>query len=150
MKEFPDFIVPQHISDQYGLQAPRGLYASLDQVRLAYCIGADLAAIALCRSVTERHIRFHYASDVPYAKNSNKTKLTGKDNNLIEQVEKSFPFLRKFNLCKKVKEAHAILHIDEAVEEEDIQHRDRDRGLLDDWLRVLEEMTDKAPVAAAP
>ena len=93
-------------------------------------------------------VRFHYASDVPYARNSNKTKLTGKDNNLSEQVEKSFPFLRKFNLCKKVKEAHAILHIDEAVEEEDIQHRDR--GLLDDWLRVLEEMIDKAPVAAAP
>ena len=144
MKEFPDIIVPQHVLGQSELEAPRGLYATLAQIRLAYVIGADLAAISLCRSVTERLIRFHYAQGIPYAKDSRKTKLTGKDS-LIERVEQreAFSFLRHFNLSKRVKQAHAILHIDEGAD--DIRHRDRDGELVSGWLRVLQEMIDRAP-----
>jgi hypothetical protein len=143
-KEFPVIIVPQHISDGYGLEEPRGLYASLTQIRLAYMIGADLAAIALCRSVTERMIRFHYAFDVPNAKDSRKTKLTG-EGSLIEIVElrEDRPFLRCFNLTAKVKEAHRILHLDS--NSDDIPHRDRDRGLVTQWVIVLDEMIKHAP-----
>ena len=107
-------------------------------------IGAELAAIALCRSVTERMIRFHYAFDVPNAKDSRKTKLTG-EGSLIEIVEQreAFAFLRSFNLTAKVKEAHSILHLDS--NSDDIPHRDRDRGLVTQWVLVLDEMIKRAP-----
>jgi hypothetical protein len=143
IKEFPDFIVPQHVSDHYGVEAPHGLFAYLSQVRLAYIIGADLAAIALCRSVTELLIRSHYASDIPHASNSRKTKLGW----LIKQLQDrdETKFLRCFNLVKKVKEANDIIH--QAAT--DIEHRDRARGLLTEWVRVLEEMIDKAPASAS-
>ena len=143
IKEFPDFIVPQHVSDHYGVEAPHGLFAYLSQVRLAYIIGADLAAITLCRSVTELLIRSHYASDIPDAKNSRKTGLRW----LIEQLQDrdDFKFLRSFNLVAKVNEANDILH--QAAT--DIEHRDRARGLLTEWVRVLEEMIDKAPASAS-
>ena len=144
-KEFPVIIVPQHISDGYGLEEPRGLYASLTQIRLAYMIGADLAAIALCRSVTERLIRFHYAFELPNATDSRRTKLTGKGS-LIELVEQreTFAFLRNFNLAEKVREAHGILHLDKIGD--DIEHRNRDRGLVTEWVKVLVEMIKRAPL----
>jgi hypothetical protein len=143
IKEFPDFIVPQHVSDHYGVEAPHGLFAYLSQVRLAYIIGADLAAIALCRSVTELLIRSHYASDIPDASNSRGLGLRW----LIEQLQDrdDFKFLRSFNLVTKVNEANDILH--QAAT--DIEHRDRARGLLTEWVSVLEEMIDKAPASAS-
>jgi hypothetical protein len=143
IKEFPDFIVPQHVSDHYGVEAPHGLFAYLSQVRLAYIVGADLAAIALCRSVTELLIRSHYAGDIPDASNSRGPRLRW----LIEQLQDrdDFKFLRGFNLVAKVNEANDILH--QAAT--DIEHRDRARGLLTEWVRVLEEMIDKAPASAS-
>jgi hypothetical protein len=74
-KEFPVIIIPQHVSDKYSLDQPLGLFGYLTQIRLAFIIGADLAAIALCRATTELLIRFHYASNVPNASDSRKTKL---------------------------------------------------------------------------
>jgi hypothetical protein len=157
MKEFPYFIVPQHVSDHYGVEAPHGLFAYLSQVRLAYIIGADLAAIALCRSVTELLIRSHYASDIPDASDSIRGPRLGW---LIEQLQDrdDFKFLRSFNLVKMVNEANVILH----QAGTDIEHRDRARGLptewvrrdrarnlLTLWMRALEEMIDKAPASAS-
>jgi hypothetical protein len=146
IKEFPDFIVPQHVSDHYGVEAPHGLFAYLSQVRLAYIIGADLAAIALCRSVTELLIRYHYASGIPHASNSRKTGLKW----LIEQIQDrdDFKFLRCFNLVAKVDEANDIIH-QAATAIPIIEHRERARGLLTGWIRVLEEMIDKAPASAS-
>jgi hypothetical protein len=141
-KEFPVIVVPQHVSDKYGLEQPHGLYRYLTQVRLAYIIGADLAEIALCRSVTELLIRYHYASDIPGAENSRgkyATKLTW----LIKQVQdrQDLDFLRNFNLVEKVDAANDILHQPNTH----IEHRNRARGLATEWVRVLEEMIDHAP-----
>jgi len=142
-KEFPDFIVPQHVSDHYGVEAPHGLFACLSQVRLAYLIGADLAAIALCRSVTELLIRYHYAGDIAHATNSRKTGLRW----LIEQLQDrdDFKFLKNFSLVAKVDAANDILH--QAAT--DIEHRDPAWGLLAHWFKVLEEMIDRAPAPAS-
>ena len=84
--EFPVIVVPQHVSDRYGLDEPHGLYGLLTQVRLAYMSGANLAAIALCRSVTELLIRYHYASDIPNATISKGKGRTGLEW-LIQQVQ---------------------------------------------------------------
>jgi hypothetical protein len=58
-KDVPEIIVATHVSEQ------RRLLGYLDQIRLAYVVGADFAAIALCRSTTELLIRYHYASHIP-------------------------------------------------------------------------------------
>ena len=65
--QIPVIPVQKHLSDKYGLDEPRGLFGYLDQIRLAYVVGADLAAIALCRTTTELLVRYHYASHVPNA-----------------------------------------------------------------------------------
>lgn len=155
IKDFPDIIVPQHVSDHYGVEAPHGLFAYLYQVRLAYIIGADWAAIALCRSTTELLIRHHYASHRPNAHVSSgkgRTTLTGTNPpGLIQEAENRYNFLRNFNLGEKVDDANKILHrpiageMGNGVYSIETHHRDRARGLLINWVRVLEEMIDKAP-----
>ncbi|MGC2223122.1 MAG: hypothetical protein WA624_12525 [Methylocella sp.] len=52
-REFPVLIVPEHVSNAHGLDEPKSLYSYLTNIRLAYMIGADLAAIAMCRAATE-------------------------------------------------------------------------------------------------
>ena len=140
-KEFPVIIVPHHVSDKYSPDPaePHGLFGYLNQVRLAYIIGADLAAVALCRATTELLIRQHYASDIPNARRSRKTKLSW----LIEQAEnrEEFSFLKNFNLTTRVDQANDILH----TSTDDIKHRDRARGLVRGWVRDLDEMITKAP-----
>jgi hypothetical protein len=141
-KEFLVIVVPHHVSDQYGLESPHGLYAYLTQVRLAYMIGADLAAVALCRSITELLIRHHYAHDIPNATVSKGKKRTGLEW-LIDQVQAKagLEFLKNLNLAAKVNEANDILHQPSA----DIEHRDRARGLVTQWVMCLQEMIDRAP-----
>jgi hypothetical protein len=140
-RDFPVIIVPHHVSDKYNPDPsqPYGLFGYLNQVRRAYMIGADLAAVALCRSTTELLIRYHYASDVSNASNSRKTKLSW----LIKQVEnrEELSFLKNFNLTAKVDDANDILH----TSADDIDHRDRARGLVIVWVRDLQEMITKAP-----
>lgn len=122
----------------------RTLYATLIQVVRAYMIGAGLAALALCRSATQHLIRYHYAHDIPNAKDSRKTKLTGRDS-LIEKIEgqNRFSFLKRFNLTQNVMAAHEILHMKQ--QESVIEHRDADRGLVLKWVRELQEMIDRIP-----
>jgi hypothetical protein len=140
--DVPIIPVPKHVSD--SLNEPRRLFGYLDQIRLAYVVGADLAAIALCRVVTELLVRNHYASGVQGAKittGRGRTGLTW----LIEQVQEDeeFRFLRNFNLVDKVKEANEILHNPSAA---DIEHRNRARGVAMCWIRVLDEMISRVPV----
>ena len=142
-KAFPVIVVPQHVSDQHGLEEPRRLYGQLTQIRLAYMIGADLAAIALCRSVTELLIRYYYGNDIPNATDGRKTRLRWLIKTIQERNE--FEYLKRFNLIAKVNEANDILH----QANTDIEHQDRERGLVMEWVRVLEEMIDTAPVSDA-
>jgi hypothetical protein len=144
--EFPVIVVPQHVSDRYGLDEPHGLYGLLTQVRLAYMSGANLAAIALCRSVTELLIRYHYASDIPNATISKGKGRTGLEW-LIQQVQqrKEFESLRRFNLIAKIDDANNILH--QAAT--DIVHREHTRGLVMEWVSVLVEMINQAPRGGA-
>jgi hypothetical protein len=142
-KQIPVIPVPKHVSDKYDLDEPRGLFGFLDQIKRAYIVGADLAAIALCRATTELLIRNHYAADIPGAqitRGPGSTRLTW----LIERVQDrpEFKFLCNFNLVKKVAEANEILHKPNAT---DIEHRDYAHGVVQGWIGVLEEMIHRAP-----
>ena len=131
-REFPVIRVPQHVSDKHALNNTDSLYGYLTQVRLAYMIGADLAAIAMCRSATEMLIRFHYNND-------SQTKLGP----LIKRTEeqKQNAFLRKHNIGAKVEEANKILHI----EKHDIKTVNLSRALILDWVIALQEIIASAP-----
>ncbi len=154
-KDVPKIIVAKHVSDKYGLNEPRGLFGYLDQIRLAYVVGADLAAIALCRSTTELLIRHHYARHLPYStvsKGRGRTSLTGTNPpGLIEEAEKKHEFLRNFNLGTKVDDANKILHrpmtgeTDEGVFSIEARHRNPYRGFAIEWMRVLKEMIAQVP-----
>jgi hypothetical protein len=144
------FVVPQHVSDKYAQYQSRGLLVYLDQIKLAYIVGADLSAVALCRATTEVLIRTHYASDFPHAEDTNKTKLTG-DLSLIRHAENNFGFLRYFNLYDKVVRANEILHKPKLNKAEAPQnsigrtHPEPERELARGWIRALEQMIGKAP-----
>jgi hypothetical protein len=94
-------------------------------------IGADLAAITMCRAATEILIRNHYNKD------SNTNLIP-----LVKYTEKrrKFSFLKPFNLATKIDDANNILHFNE-----DIKNADRNRAIVRDWVEVLQEMIDKAP-----
>ena len=93
-------------------------------------VGADLAAIAMCRAVTEILIRVHYnqAEDTPLVQLIIST-----------QQRSQFSFLRPYNLVEKVKEANRVLHF----KNDDINHRDRSPALIREWVNVLREMIVK-------
>jgi uncharacterized protein with HEPN domain len=134
--------VEKHVSDKY-LDNPRGVFACLDQIRLAYIVGADLAAIAMCRTTAELLIRRHYASDIPDADDSEKTGLTS----LISQVQArpKLEFLRKpIPLIDKVQYANKILHA--RMLGGNVQEiRGHDQLLVRSWLKLLEQMIEEAP-----
>jgi hypothetical protein len=131
--EFPVIVVPQHVSDKYGPDQPRGLYGGLNQIRQAYIVGADFAAIAMCRAVTDLLIRDHY-------NNGAEGDLTP----LIRRTEEKprFAFLRRFNLTAKVREANDILH---QIGRENIGHKNPHGSLVTGWVRDLQEVIDRAP-----
>ncbi len=127
-KEFPVIIVPKHVSDKHGVEDPYSLFGYLSQVRLAYIAGADLAAIAMCRAVTEILIRFHYNRD-------NQTDLMTSIKSTAKRPREG-SILRDRNIVAKVREANDILH----VNKDDIEHRDRSSGLIRDWVQALQDM----------
>jgi hypothetical protein len=126
-KEFPVIIVPKSVSDKHGIEDPKSLFSYLSQVRLAYIVGADLAAIAMCRTATEILVRSHYNS-------GDKTTLLGR---LIRLTEKrrDGSILKKWNVGAKVAAANDILHVNQ-----DIGHRDSSRALIRDWVQALQDM----------
>jgi uncharacterized protein with HEPN domain len=136
-KGFPVIAVPHHVSDKYSLDDPRGLYGYLTQVRLACIIGADLAAIALCRATTDLVIRRHYAPDAHEREGLH---------SLITEVQArpKFKFLKEQDLRGKVKEADGILHA-QALGDNVREFPTRYRVLIRDWVKLLEKMIDEAP-----
>jgi hypothetical protein len=152
-KQVPEIIVAKHVSDKYQVNEPRGLFGYLDQIRLAYVVGADLAAIALCRSTTELLMRYHYAGHVPnstVSKGKGSQHLTG-PRGLIEEAEKKYVFLRDFKLGKKVDEANQILHqpmtasADEGVVSIAARRRNPYRGFVIQWMQDLKKMIARVP-----
>ena len=138
-KEVSDWIfVPDHVAAKYKLAAPRGLFGYLDQIRLAYVIGADLPALALCRSTTELLIRQHYGSDVADAHDSI-------SNPLIPLMKKVRARLRDpSRLFKYIEIANDVLHsrmLDENVHDLPARYR----LLVCGWVRLLKQMIDDVP-----
>ncbi len=132
--------VPRDVSESYEVDHPKSLFGYLNQVRLAYMIGADLAAIALCRTITEILVQYHYPSDQKI-----KNDLPG----LIRSVQNQpkFGFLRKLNLTKKVRQANDILHVSSfgSSTVDTLPHQNWARGLAEDWVKALDEMISNAP-----
>jgi hypothetical protein len=126
------------VAEKYKRDVPRGLFGYLDQIRLAYITGADLPALALCRSTTELLIRRHYASDVPDALDSIKRPL-------IPLMKKVRVRLRDSSrLFKYVTIANDVLHsrmLDENVYDLPARYR----ALVRDWVRLLKDMIDGIP-----
>jgi len=126
--------VQKQVSDKYR-DDPRGLFACLDQIRLAHIVGADLAAIAMCRATTELLIRRHYA---PHADERDKL------HSLLTAVDANFKFLKDQDLRGKVNEADGILH-NRALGDNVREFPTRYRVLVRGWVKLLEKMIDEAP-----
>src|SRR5207248_8484940 len=111
---------------------PRSLHAYLNDVRHAYVVGADLAAIAMCRACTEILMRRHYSRD-------EKMELTP----LVKQTQqkREFMHLRQHNLVSKIDDANKLLHFNQ----QDIRTKDRERVLIRDCVTALQDMIARAP-----
>jgi hypothetical protein len=130
-REFPVFKIPEHVSNAHGLTEPKSLYSYLTDIRLAYMIGANLAAIAMYRAATEILIRDHYNND----RNTDLRPLVK-----ATQKRREFSFLRPLNLVSKIDDANNILHF-----KDDIKNADRNRAIVREWVVALQEMIAKAP-----
>ena len=88
----------------------------------------------MCRAATEVLIRYRYNRD-------GKGDLTP----LIERTQEksSFRWLKVHNLAAMVRKANDILHFNET--NDDIEHRDWSRALVQRWVEILQEMILKAP-----
>jgi hypothetical protein len=124
--------VPQHVSQGHGPDDPESLFGKLHQVRHAYIIGADLAAIAMCRAVTEILFRRHYNDD-------QHTKLS--------DLIKGTPAFRKLPPSDQrviengVAEADRILHSGR----EDTRNKEPTEELIGRWIKALVEFIRGAP-----
>lgn len=132
--EFPVISVKQAVSDSHGLEEQKSLYAYLDNVRKAYVVGADLAALAMCRSITEILFRFHYN------KSDEKTNLS----KLIKKTVERQTLLNSYNLDTKVYEANKLLHFSGEIDSAKWQDV---RVLVRNWFLILNELIDQVPVA---
>lgn len=117
----------------HRLDEPKSLYSYLTDIRLAYMIGADLAAIAMCRATMEILIRNHYNNDQEM-KLIRLVKVT--------QEQSDFAFLKQHNLVNKIDDANNIniLHF-----KNDITNGDRSRVIVREWVVALQELIAKAP-----
>jgi hypothetical protein len=131
--------VEKHVSEKHSLDDPRGLFVYLDQIRLAHVIGADLAAIAMCRATTELLIRRHYA---PHAREGDKL------HSLITEVEKKFTFVKDHDLRGKVKESDGILH-NLKLSDNIREFPTRYVVLVRNWVKSLEKMIGEAPAGSS-
>lgn len=120
--------------------SPADYSAILTQIRLANIVGADFAAIALCRATTELLMQYHYPSDQKI-----KNDLPG----LIRSVQSQhkFAFLKNYNLIEKVRKANDILHGESlgGSTVDTLRHQNWARGLARDWVIVLDKMITNAP-----
>jgi hypothetical protein len=138
-KEIRPIVVKEQVSNQYSVEDSRSLFGYLDQIRLAYMIGADFAAIAMCRAVTEILIVDHYnrRDEVEHLKLSQVIKKT--------QEQHRFSFLESpLKLLDKVNAANDILHFNRPAKNVK-EFPNRTQRLVREWIDTLREMIDKAP-----
>ncbi len=136
-REIPVLAVKESVSNKHGINEQKSLYAYLDNVRKAYVAGADLAALAMCRSITEILFRFHYNQK------DEKTNLTL----LVEKTIQARPQLAKYNIVKKLYEANKLMHFSGSIDAE----RWRDvRVLVRNWFLILNELVALTPNELPP
>lgn len=131
-RQIPITPVKDSVSNQHGLDENRSLYAYLDNIRLAYVAGADLAALSMCRSVTEILIRFHFFDS------DNKTHLA----ELLKELNILQPELSRLNLADKVEQANKLMHFNTAYPADrwnDVQVAVRN------WFPAINELINAAP-----
>jgi hypothetical protein len=138
--KFPLLIVKKEVSDKHGLTEKKSLYEYLVNVRRAYVFGADLAALAMCRSITEIIIRRHFNNNDQYS-DSKEIPLGP----LTKRTVDEFPLLKRFNLEEKIKEANQLMHF----------NRDYDahkwsvvQSLVRNWVMVFYDVLELVPEGA--
>ncbi len=132
--------VSPRIAVGYDVENPLSLFGYLGQIRLAYMMGADLAALAMCRTVTEILFRRHYNND-------KSTELP----TLIKSTQGSarYWFMRGLNIVDGVDIAAGVVlanHILHA-EVDDIPNKKLPEELVEGWTRVLAVLIREAPPA---
>jgi hypothetical protein len=148
-KEMAPIPVPQEVSEGYELDHPESLFGYLGQVRLAYMMGADLAALAMCRAVTENLFRNHYnnndkSPDLPSLIRITQEKPRCGFMRHLHIVD-SVNIADRVDIADGVKEANRILHSKgENIARKWVSPRELVKG----WTRVLAELIRHAPPAA--
>jgi hypothetical protein len=128
--EFPRLVVKQGVSDKHGLSEKRSLFAYLKDVRKAYVAGADLAAIAMCRAITEILLKHHFRQgDESMEK-------------IIKRLIQTYPQLAKFNIKEKIDVANFLLHFNSKL---DIESNNQAQLTVRNWIEPIQILIDLAP-----
>lgn len=138
-QEFPVLVIKSTVSNKHGLTEKKSLFTYLENIRRAYVVGADLAALAMCRSTTEIVIRRHYCGS-NYEAGLNKKEIPLGP--LLQQTVDVNPQLKKFNLEEKVREANQLMHFNRTY---DAKKWENAQTLVRNWVVVLNDLIDLVP-----
>jgi hypothetical protein len=98
----PQFHVPKHVSNRYGLSEKGSLFELLNDSIRAYIAGAPAASVAMCRAALEMVLKDHYL----------RGEVTGKDKlwKIVELASARYEFLSKAKLESLAENANRIMH----------------------------------------
>ena len=99
LKKLPWPEIPRHVWDSHGRKKLFSVFRLLEEAHKAYVFGLPLAALAMCRPITEKLLEQHYV------------RMTSSNlNDLIDQAEERYPWIKRENLHDKQHIANDILH----------------------------------------
>ncbi len=128
--QFPMLVIKKAVSDKHGLSEKRSLFAYLKDVRTAYVAGAYLAAIAMCRAITEILINDHL-------KEGTETKYK-----TIKRLDDTYPELAKYNISAKMEVANFLLHFNP---EFNITNDRQAELIILNWIEPIQILINLAP-----
>jgi len=91
-------VIPKHVSDAHGLTEPGSMFDLLRQAQIAFMVGANMAALALCRALMELVLLRNYGCE------------PGRLKDVVAIAGQKYPHVRPLRLDQLRAQANEVLH----------------------------------------
>lgn len=123
--------IPKHVSDAHGLTESGSMFDLLREAHIAFAMGANMAAVALCRALLERVLVRNYGCEAESLKD------------VVAIAEQKHPHIRRLQLDRLRAQANEVLHA--RTGKYSLGHEDILR-----FLRDLKILIERAPSQSPP